>query len=69
MSVVVQAINHGARLAIREDGVLGDVALYLDDEGDETDVAEDAMIAVVSWRDGSFSPVDLSDFIGGARPH
>jgi hypothetical protein len=60
--MIVEAVNVSARLALCSGGGLGDICSFIDADGDETDDAEDAVIAIVHWRDGGYSPVVLSDF-------
>lgn len=63
--VNVIAVNRGDRLAITSADIIGSIKVWLDDEGDETDDAGVAVVAIVQWPDGSWSPVDLRDFEGG----
>lgn len=63
--VSVIAANFALRLMARDDDVIGDIRSFLDADGDETDDIEAARIAIVEWRDGTWSPVDLVGF-GGA---
>lgn len=67
MTVSVIAVNRGERLAITDGDVLGSIEAWLDGEGDETDDAAAAVVAIVHWPDGSWSPVDLRDFDGGEQ--
>lgn len=60
--MIVSAVNVPERLALRDDDVLGDIRSLLDEDGDETDSADIAVMAIVEWRDGGWSPVDLRDY-------
>jgi hypothetical protein len=60
--MIVEAVNVSTRLALCSGGGLGDICSFLDADGDETDEAENAVVAIVHWRDGGYSPVVLSDF-------
>lgn len=63
--VNVIALNRGERLALTNADIIGGIEVWLDDEGDETDDAAAAVVAIVRWPDGSWSPVDVWDFDGG----
>lgn len=67
MTIEVQAVNVGRRLAMTSDGIVGDIVEFLGRDGDETLNAEDAAIAIVHWRGGGFTPVVLSDYEPAAR--
>lgn len=58
----VTSVNLSARLAINDSGEIGDICTLIDAFGDETDDAHDAVVVVVHWRDGGWSPVALDDF-------
>lgn len=65
--VNVIAVHRGERLAITDTDIIGIIKAWLDDEGDETNDANAAVVAIVHWPDGSWSPVDLRDFDGGEQ--
>lgn len=64
--MIVDAINLPARLATTLAGGIGDICALLDSFGEETDDDAEAVVVIVHWRDGGFSPVDLADFEIGA---
>lgn len=65
--VGVVAANFALRLMARDDDVIGDIRSFLDGDGDETDDIEDARVAIVEWRDGTWSPVELEGFDGAVH--
>lgn len=60
--MIITAINLSSRLATSESGGIGDICTLIDAFGDETDNAHEAVVVVVHWRDGGWSPVALEDF-------
>lgn len=63
-AVNVLAVNRCELLAITDTALIGSIETWLDDEGDETDDPSAAVVAIVRWPDGTWSPVDLRDFDG-----
>lgn len=63
-SVNVIAINRSERLAITDADAIGSIETWLGAEGDETGDTAAAVVAIVHWPDGSWSPVDLRNFDG-----
>lgn len=60
---IVEHCNISKRLVLAADGALGDIKQLLDADGDETLNVDDALFAVVCWRDDSlWSSIVLSDF-------
>ncbi|MBB6306236.1 hypothetical protein [Xanthobacter tagetidis] len=57
----VVACNFDQGWLLRSDGVYGDIRRWIDKDGDDTGDHEDAVIAVVEWRDGMWSPVELGE--------
>ena len=60
--MIVDAINLSARLATTSCGAIGDICVLLNSFGEETDDDAEAVVVIVHWRDGGFSPVELADF-------
>lgn len=60
-NVEIEAINLGEMVALSSHGI-GRVTLLLDDEGDETEVVEEAVVAVVEWEAGGWSSIPLDIF-------
>lgn len=62
MTVVVASVNLAQGLALREDDVLGDMRSFLDAYGEDCE-REDAVVAIVQWRDTrGWTPVRIEDF-------
>ncbi|MCF6371057.1 hypothetical protein [Rhizobium halophilum] len=60
--VEITAINHANRLAVTNDGRLGEVTNLFDRDGDDTDDTEAAVAAVVKLADDEWLTVDLATF-------
>lgn len=60
--VVVYGINLSKRIALTMDGQFGDIRCFLDLDGDETQDAEIAEIAIVEWRSGGWSSLCIDEF-------
>lgn len=60
--VEITAINYSTRLAVTDDGRLGEVTNLFDEDGDDTDDAEAAVAAVVKVAADEWLTVDLAAF-------
>lgn len=61
--VLIFALNISKRIAITEDGELGDIRSFVDDEGDETQDSETAAFAIIEWRiDQMWSCTPIDDY-------
>lgn len=58
----VTAINRAQRIAITDTGLACAVSVWIDGDGDETNDAAAAVVAVVPLPDGRWETVDLRDF-------
>lgn len=57
--VEVVACNFEQGWMLRGDGVKGAIIQMMDIYGDETDDIDDAVVLVVEWADGKFSPIEI----------
>ena len=60
--VAVDAISRTRRIAILEDGAVIPLGALIDRDGDETDEAELAVIALAALPDGRWIVIDLAAF-------
>jgi hypothetical protein len=58
----INAINRDQRLAVTDDGQVCQITNLFDRDGDETDNAEAAVVAVVKLADEEWLTVDLTAF-------
>lgn len=60
--VHVTHVNVEAGLAICDELGVGEVVQMLDLAGEDTDATSEAVVVVVQWQAGGFTPVDLRDY-------
>lgn len=60
--IEVETLSLRARKAVSTEGELGDIIVFFDDEGDETEDMEEAVVGIVQWPDESLSDIDIWDY-------
>lgn len=58
----ISAVNCSERMAVAEDGRLGEITNLFDAEGEDTDDVALAVVAVVKLADDEWCTVDLTGF-------